>query len=669
MKMKGVIALAFPLATLWSQPTVAPSPSDPAAAERTTGAYTMSQSFELGYRFNAVDGNADRYRSDVNFGNGIRLLGSSLSLHSLEGHGKLFDELTLSTQGLGNDPYQSASLRLQHNKFYRYNLSWRLNDYVNPGLIGVYGAHAMNTRRQWQDHDVVLLPTLPIQFLVGVSLNTQTGPALSSIQLPSATGDEFGLFSNIARRQSEYRTGVQVGLRRFRLLILHGWQRYEETTATANSSFSPGYNTTDRITLASFNRQEPYSGNSPFWRGNLSFEPSRFASVNARFDYSAGRRDFRVDESAFATDRFGNNLNRQTLVSGTGTRPVTSAALTISLFPTDKITITNQTAFHQIQMNGNSTFAELNNGTQGLNLVNFQYLGIRTALNTTDVNVHATKWLGVFGGFQYSDRRIRSTAADYFPGGSDLASAEQSNRLKAASGGVRLKPLAPLTLVLDGELGRADHPFLPVSDRNYHAFGGRAQYKTGKLTLVAAQRLNYNTNSASLTSFSSRARNASISGSWTPTARFSLDAGYAKIHLDTLGGINYFVAGDLTSGVSRYISNIHSTHAMARVAAHSRIDLFVGVTRVQDTGDGRANLLHAAISATPIPAALLAQSAFTYWQVFPLSFTSPQARVSIRLRPKLAWNFGYQYYKYAEMALASQNYRAHTGYTSILWSF
>jgi hypothetical protein len=667
--MRATLSLAlFSAATVAAQPTIAPTPASPSNSERNVGGYTLSQSFELGYRFNTVGGNQDRYRSDVNYGNGVRLLGSTLNLHSLEGHGRLFDELTLSTQGLGNDPYQSSSLRLQQNKVYRYNLNWRINDYVNPGLRGVFGAHAMNTRRQWQDHDVVLLPSLPIQFLFGASRNTQNGPALSSLQLPNSAGDEFTLFSNIQRKQSEYRTGVQVGSQRFRLLLLRGWQSYNETAGTAIPAATPGYNTTNNIVLNSFTRSEPYSGRSPFWRGNLSVEPSRWAAINARFDYAAGRRDFRVDESALGTDRFSNNLNRQTLVRGTGTRPVTSGSVTVSLFPADKFTVTNQTAFHQIQMTGNSTITELNNGTQGLNLIRFDYLGIRTALNSTDVNVHATKWLGVFGGFTVSDRRIRSTEAETFTGGTDRITAEQSNRLKAATGGFRLKPAKPVTVVLDGEVGRADRPFLPVSDRNYHAFGARAQYHTDTLTLVAATRLNYNTNSASLTSFSSKARNSSVNGTWTPNYRFSLDAGYAKLHLDTLGGINYFASG-LQSGLSRYVSNIHSTHATAQFSPHNRLTFFLGFSRVQDTGDGRGTGLIGGIITTPLTPAKIAASSLTSWQVFPLSFTSPQARVSVHLRSKLTWNLGYQHYKYAEQASATQNYRAHTGYTSLLWSF
>src|SRR4051812_39697414 len=68
--------------------------------------YNIVNSFEFGYRWREVNGNLGKYRSDVNFGNGVRLLGSNLSINSREGHGHYFDELLLTTQGLGNDPYE-----------------------------------------------------------------------------------------------------------------------------------------------------------------------------------------------------------------------------------------------------------------------------------------------------------------------------------------------------------------------------------------------------------------------------------------------------------------------------------------------------------------------------------------------------------------------------------
>ncbi|MCC6539552.1 MAG: hypothetical protein IT162_18520, partial [Bryobacterales bacterium] len=52
---------------------------------------------------------------------------------------------------------------------------------------------------------------------------------------------------------------------------------------------------------------------------------------------------------------------------------------------------------------------------------------------------------------------------------------------------------------------------------------------------------------------------------------------------------------------------------------------------------------------------------------------SPLVRFSVRLHDKIRWNFGYQHYNYSEdfapLLGALQNYRAHTGFTSLMWSF
>jgi hypothetical protein len=92
-----------------------------------------------------------------------------------------------------------------------------------------------------------------------------------------------------------------------------------------------------------------------------------------------------------------------------------------------------------------------------------------------------------------------------------------------------------------------------------------------------------------------------------------------------------------------------------------RADLFLGYSRVQDLGDGRGDPFGRRIGAS-LPELQAAQ-------VFPLTFESPLARLSIRIANKLRWNVAYQYYRYDERFSALQNYRAHTGYTSVLWSF
>ncbi len=658
MSNYSILALLSFSAAALAQPTAAPTPETVGRARGEDAAgYNFVHSFETGYRFHSVDGNQDRYRSDINYGNGIRLLSSILSVNSKEGHGKLFDEIVLTTLGLGNDPYQSANLRVQHNRWYRYDMLWRSNDYVNPGLsTGASAAHALNTRRKLQDHDFILFPASRFKLISGYSRNSQNGPALSSVQLFDSRGDEFPLFANIRRLHTEYRLGGEAQLAGFRLTGLHGWQRFEEDSPTGLDAPSAGANANDLTTLRSLKRTEPYTGDSPFWRFHLSHERKSWYSANARFSYAGSRRGFTFDDTATGTDRRGNAQSRQILVSGAGRRPVSSGSFTFGLFPSNRWTITNHTAFHQIAMDGDNSYREFNNSTQGAAFASFQYLGIRTLVNATDATFKAAKSLGFYTGYHYSTRRIRSLEGQRFEGGSDQTASEQNNRVHAGLIGIRLQPSKPLTISLDGELGRADKPFYPISEKNYHGINGRVQYRARNLTLSASTKTSYNANSASLYVHSSQSRGYAFDAAWTARSWFALDAGYNKLHLNTLSGIAYFASAAFVEGDrSYYVSNIHAASLGARINIRKRADLYFGYTRVQDIG-GPAR----AVAVLP---------AFRVAQSFPLCYDSPLARVSIALRSKLRWNFAYQFYHSRQDLLPEQDYRANTGFTSLLWSF
>ena len=195
---------------------------------------------------------------------------------------------------------------------------------------------------------------------------------------------------------------------------------------------------------------------------------------------------------------------------------------------------------------------------------------------------------------------------------------------------------------------------------------GRVQYKAKTLLLSAVYRQNYNTNSVAVSTHSSRARNYSFDASWAPRNWFAFDAGYSRLHLDTVSGIAFFASSQLVRGLnSIYVSNLHAANFSARFAIGKKADLFVGYTITKDTGDGRAAPTPAGTTA---PAVLLLNPA----QTFPLSFQSPLARLSVPLSRKVRWIAGWQFYNYLEgfdLWIVPQNYHANIGYTSVLWSF
>jgi hypothetical protein len=661
--MPPLLLLLLPASLLCAQTTVAPAEEAVTQPRgQNIGSYNVVNSFETGYRFHTVGGEAGKYRSDVNFGNGLRLLSSRLGVYSKEGQGRLFDELVLTTQGLGNDPYEAVSLRVQRNKLYRYDIQWRLNKYYNPALTLPNGGHAMDTERRMQDHDLTLFPQSRVRIFLGYSRNTQDGPALSTVQLFDGQGDEFPLIADVRRQRNEYRLGGDAQFLGMRLSLSRGWGYFKEDTPYRQPQPSAGANPNDGTSLASLQRVGPYHGSSPYWRASLSTVAQTWFAASGRFTYTAGSRNFILDETAIGTDRFGAARNRQILLFGSGRRPVASGNLTLSLFPTSRLTLTNHTAFHNTRMDGDGNYRELNNATLASELLHFQFLGIRTISNTTEANYRVKKWLGLTTGYHYATRRIQSREGFEVSGTGGTAAAQQENHLHAGVAGVRLQPIRPLIITLDGEIGRADRPFTPVSENHYHASGARIQYKRKTLLLSAAARSNYNTISVSPALYNSRSRVYTADASWSPKEWFAFDAGYSKQHLNTLSGLAFFAASRLVDNdLSLYFSNIHAGNLAVRFTALKRVDFSAGYSVVQDVGDGRATAAGSSIGTSI--------AGFAAAQTFPLAYGSPYGRVSVRLHSKLRWNAGYQHYRYREEFYYLQNYRAHTGYASLLWSF
>ena len=653
--MKAIILALLCIGAAVAQQPVAPSQESvgPIRGDNTAE-YNVVNSIELGYRWDSVGGSQDEYNSQVNYGNGLRLLSSSLTVNSRDGHGPFFDEIVLYTQGLGNDPYESATLRVQKNHLYRFDMNWRLNDYVNPGLVsaGQSGGNLRDTQYTSQDDDLTLFPQSKIKFFLGYSRNVQDGPeftAIGGLFAAAPLGANTATSERDAR--NEYRIGNEFQFLGFKVNWMHGWEDFKQDFR-ANPQFAAGQGGTTVFS-------NPYHGTSPYWRVVL-FTDKKWFSMNGRFTYTGTQRTFISEQGNFLGAQ--PVLGLQTLTVGAGQRPVATGNLTWSIFPTSKLTITNSTAVYNVRTEGNAEFLQVNNATGGIQSQNFLYLGIRTIANQLDLNYRAVKWLGFFAGYHYSDRFMRNILDPSLP------AYDQTDILNTGIFGVRIRPIQPLMILLDGEIGRANHPFTAKSERNYQALNARTQYKHKSLMLSAYAQSNYNNNSIVLTSYASHARTYAVNTSWTPIRWLSFQADYSKLHLDTLGGLSFFDSGQLLTGQeSLYISNLHTGNLGVQFTMGKRVNLYAGYSHVQDAGDGRGQATGSGFGPN-IPQFQIAQT-------FPMRFQSPLARLSVKLTNRVRWNAGYQYYGYHEDfftgqgLLPDQAYRAHTGYTSVLWSF
>jgi hypothetical protein len=672
MKRLCLILAAAGVGALSAQQVVAPTPDQvgPPRGENT-GDYNITQSFETGYRFSQVFGDIGEYRSDVNYGNGIRLLGSSLAIDSKDGHGHFFDEILLTTVGLGNDPYQSVNLRIQKNGLYQYNMTWRLDDYYNPGLTVAGGTHLMDTVRRMQDHDLTLLPQSKVRFHLGYSRNTDDGPALSTAQEFNTSGEGLAVFSNIKQQYNEYRIGADGDFAGFHFTVTHRWEYFKEDTPYTSDGTVAATGLNDQTVLQQFVRSSPLHGRSPAWLGNL-FTRRKWWGVNARVTYVDGVGDFAVNELASGIGQFGAPATRQIAVGGDAERPDFNGDFNLSLFPTSRLTISNNTSIMSQRMSGDSAYTEVDNGSNFGTTINFQYLGDRIVTNSTDVDYRLKKWIGFYAGYHYSDRLVRTIqGASLFaqPGSFAANTYNVIDIVQAGTAGVRIQPVKGLTINMETEIDRSNHPLATISPAHYQTLGGRIAYRVKKLQLSTGYKEVYNANPQfGFLLTSSHSRNYTANASWAPNNWFTLDASYSRQHLDSLSFLAFFastIGSQLVTGSSLYVSNIHSGNLGARFGLGRRADLYVGYSIVDDTGDGRATAVPTDVT-NPITALLDSV------QTFPLIYESPLARLSVRISPKVRWNVGWQFYDYKEMFGILgyyQNFHANTGYTSVLWSF
>lgn len=668
MRMRTLFLMAA-AGLLHGQQVSTPTP-EPVGSVRgeNAGDYNVTNSFETGYRWSLVNGNAGTYRSDVNYGNGLRLLGSNLTVNSRDGHGRFFDEIVLTTIGLGNDPYEAATLRVRKNGLYQYDMTWRQDDFFNPGLDISGGAHLMDTTRRLQDHDFTLFPNGAVELDLGYSRNTQGGPALTTAQEFDTSSSAFPVFENVNRQWNEYRVGLRARVAGFTFIARHTWDFYRENSQDALNGLEIAGTQNDLGALTQFQRTQPFHGRNPGWLGNL-FTRRKLWAMDARMTYVSGSGDFALNEQALGTSRFGAAANRQIIVDGNGERPNLAGDLNVSLFPTDKLTIVNSSSVHNLRIGGDNYYTEFDNGTGLATTFAFELLAVRTIANDTDLTYRLTNWMALLAGYNYSERRIIETDASALPSIPGTAfndSYEQKSHLNAGRLGVRLRPLQALTVTLQGEVGRTSRPLAPISDGNYHTVNGRVQYRTRHVQLSTEYRQVYNLNAPlSLAYYSSHSRTYTASAAWSPRNWFSIDATYNKLHLDTLGSLQFFggvLFPQLQTGYSSiYVSNIHAANLGATFALARRADLYIGYSITKDVGDGRV-----APGGDPVQALLSSV------ETFPLTYQSPLARISVRISPKVRWNAGYQFYGYGEqyhLLGYNQNYNAHTGYTSVLWSF
>jgi hypothetical protein len=183
-----------------------------------SGNYNIHQTVEFGGRATSIGGNGALYNTFVNLNPGPRLNEQTFDMQSLDHHGLLFDNLSISSFGYGGDPNDVTRLRIYKNKWYNFSGLFRrdrnLWDYnllanplnpptSNPFVPATSSLHAFQTTRRMTDLNLILLPQSRVRVRLGYTRNVSDGPSLSTYH----GAQDTVLFQDWKTTLNSYRVG------------------------------------------------------------------------------------------------------------------------------------------------------------------------------------------------------------------------------------------------------------------------------------------------------------------------------------------------------------------------------------------------------------------------------------------------------------------------------
>jgi hypothetical protein len=711
MLLAGVASAQTPTPTPKKSDAKKPSASSTEAGE-DAGNFNIISSIEIGYRGIRVDGDLNKYQSDLNYKAGPRLFDSSFLMRSKDGKGELFDTLLVTSTGWGADPQGNFRISAEKPKWYRFEGTYRrfkyfrfLNNIANPNWIfspttfsrppnPVTGEHGFNTATSLGDFDLTLLPkNEKIRFNVGYSPERYSGPAFTSYH---TGGNEFIFLSNLKSRANDFRVGADGRLGPIDFSFMQGFRRFRDDSFISLGP-TTGVNTNPAVArFTTFNRQEPTRGSVNYTRFSAHTLLAKKLDITGRVTYSKATSNSTFLESEtglnFST-RIGSGATAQLgppnilllgqyNIPGTVNRPNWLGDIGVTFLATEKFRVSNTFRVETFQINGIDIFNDVFSVQRGavIDTRSFSNLPVnkstlyRKYQDTIEGDYQFNTRYSIHFGYRYGSRRIEQLLSG-FALNSNAPTALvpedeiESNHTHAFFGGFKARPIKNWTIYFDAEHGTADNVFTRIGNYNYTNIRAKSRYSPNRkinfnLGLITKDNANPSEIAGvSLTDFGVNVKSRTFTSSvdWMLSPKLSFSTGYNYNWVNSDAVVDYFYQVPPAASVrhplghSLYFvrNNFFYLDITARLVP--RVTLFASYRINQDNGQGSR-----LADPTGTPGTLI--------NSYPMSYQSPEGRLAIKINRHLDWNLGYQYYNYNESALVGprpQNYHAHLPYTSL----
>lgn len=623
------------------------------------GHYTVMSTLEFAYRGQRVDGDINKFKSDLNYKAGPRLFDSTFLMKSKDGKGDLFDTLLVTSTGWGADPSGNMRISMEKPTWYRFEGTYRrfkyyrfLDNVANPTWLfspiptvanPVTGLHGYNTNTQMGDFDLTILPkNEKIRFNVGYSPERYSGPAFTNYH---NGGNDFWLLSNLKSRANDFRVGADGKFGPIDWTFQQGFRRFKDDS-TINSAFGLNRNTATSVAqLTTFLRQEPTRGSVDYTRGSIHSLIAKKLDITGRIIYSRATSNSLYNETFtginFNTRITGfpptvtgasasNVLNPSFYnIAGNVKRPNTVGDVGITFLATDKFRISNTLHVEDFTIDGIATFSDFFSLTRTItggtrtdtiaftNLSANKTTQYRKFQDIIEGDYQFNRNYSVHFGYRYAHRRDIQTLSGYSLNSNAPAlltpeSELETNNTNAFIAGFKARFTKNWTVYFDGEHGTADNVFTRIGNYDYTNIRAKTRFTPNRKVNFNAGLIVRNSGSpseianVSLNDFGVNLKTRIFTSSidWMPTSKITVNAGYNYNWVNSDALIDYYYQAPPAASVFHHFghalyfqrNNFFFMDVTARL--NRRMTLFTSYRINKD--DGQGNQLSNPTGGTPI---------------------------------------------------------------------
>ncbi len=597
---------------------------------------------DFGYRWKAgFRGSQDLYRSQLNYGAGVKLFAGDFFISAPQGGSRYFDRFELKMNSWGGEPYNTAQFRAVKTGLYELRFDYQNADYFNAipafanpafGQGNLQTQHKYDIAQRFARIQLTLRPGKHLSPFLAYERAGRRGPVRTTL---AADGDEFQLRSNVDTHSDDFRFGAEVSFSRFSLLLEQGFRWYRDDSSFDASGFQQG-NSTRRIfgrdvTLNKYAGRNHVKARIPFSNGVAVYQPSDSLSLQAKVSYSIADLDSSFTDQIAGTffstplTAFYSSSAQQTV--GSVKKPNLFGDFSAEWQPFDKFRLIERVNIRRFHVSGsalaNSTFLQVEPVLEQEIIDRLQtskpfetFLSMDSDTQELQGLFYATPRFVLRVGHRYERKEVKLDQR--FSWGRNVLTS-----------GIAYDFSARNRIAADYEFGRTNQPIVRTDPANFHRLRMRGKFSPFEaLEIDGSITLFDNDDRLNSIDFTSRDRDYALQVNYAPTRRVAVSADYQRSSIRT----NLLFIVPQTFLADRSLYREKGDYA----------SLFLSFTLVRNA---TLNL------------------GYSVWGTvgnFPINYHRPTARLEMPFGNRLVAYGQWNYYDYNEkLSLFPQDYRAH----------